>query len=69
MDDDTNPDQTDDENDAHEMDLEKARQRIRAQIRAEGGDPDEVRIIVGHKVGDTYMATEIQGYPRNPPAE
>ncbi|MFC9497670.1 hypothetical protein [Streptomyces sp. NPDC056982] len=67
MDDDTNTDQTADEADAQE--LEKKRQRIREQIRAEGGDPDEVRIIVGHKVGDTYTATEIQGYPRNPPAE
>ncbi|MFD8777496.1 hypothetical protein [Streptomyces sp. NPDC059916] len=69
MDDDTNPDQDVDEADAQELDLEKVRQRIRAEIQAEGGDPDEVRIIVGHKVGDTYMATELQGYPRNPPAE
>jgi hypothetical protein len=63
MDDDTNPDQDVDEADAQAQQLEKKRQRIREQIRDEGKDPDQVRIIIGHKVGDTYTATEIQGYP------
>ncbi|MFE1451904.1 hypothetical protein [Streptomyces olivaceoviridis] len=43
--------------------LDRWKQRMREEIRSRGANPDEVRIIVGHKVGDDWTATEIQGYP------
>ncbi|MEU6602411.1 hypothetical protein [Streptomyces flaveolus] len=43
--------------------LDRWKQRMREEIRSRDEDPDEVRIIVGHKVGDEWTATEIQGYP------
>lgn len=65
MDDDTNLDQAVDEVVNQAQNLDRWKQAILEDIRARGEDPDEVRIIVGHKVGDTYTATEIQGYPTN----
>lgn len=63
MDENTDWDQAVDEVVGQAQRLNDWKQRIRENIRAEGEDPDEVRIIVGYKVGDTYTATEIQGYP------
>lgn len=41
--------------------LDAAKERIREQIRAEGRDPDESRIIVGYRTDDGgYAATEVQ---------
>lgn len=63
MDDNTDWDQAVDEVVGQAQKLDGLKQRIRADMQANGEDPDEVRIIIGHKIGDTYTATEIQGYP------
>lgn len=43
--------------------LDRWKQAILRDMQDRGEDPDDVRIIVGHKVGDEWTATEIQGYP------
>lgn len=63
MDDDTNLDAAVSEVVEQAQNLDRWKQAILQNIRDEGGDPDQVRIIVAHKVGDEYTATEIQGYP------
>jgi hypothetical protein len=41
--------------------LDDVKQRIRADIRAQGGDPDEARIIVGYSTDSSeYRADELQ---------
>lgn len=63
MEDDTNLDEAVDEIVAQAQNLHGWKQTIREDITAKGENADQVRIIVAHKAGDTYTATEIQGYP------
>jgi hypothetical protein len=50
--------------------LDAAKERFREEIRAEGRDPDESRIIIGYRTDDGgYDATEVQrpGWMNNRP--
>lgn len=63
MDENTDFDQAFDEVVQEAQKLDRWKQRILKDMHARGEDPGEVRIIVSHKVGDEWTATEIQGYP------
>ena len=63
MDENTHFDQAVDEVVQQAQKLDRWKQMMLEDMRNRGEDTDGVRIIVSHKVGDTYTATEIQGYP------
>lgn len=63
MDEDTNWDQAVDEVVQEAQKLDGWKQMILEELRSRGENTDGVRIIVGHKVGDEWTATEVQGYP------
>jgi hypothetical protein len=63
VDEDTNFDQAVDEVVEQAQNLDRWKQHIQQHLRDQGEDPDDVRIIISHKIGDEWTATEIQGYP------
>lgn len=63
MDDDTDFDQAVDDAVQQAQKLDQWKQTILQEMRDRGEDTDGVRIIVGHRVGGEWTATEIQGYP------
>ena len=66
MDENTDWDQAVDEVVRQAQELDRWKQHILQDMRNRGENPGEVRIIIGHKAGDEWTATEVQGYPDSP---